>query len=60
MDSKLTEEGGAADGDDDDVKKTIGTFGNKQWLLSIYMKTKVVQHVKREWKSSERVREWDN
>ena len=30
MDSKLTEEGGAADGDDDDVKKTIGTFGNKQ------------------------------
>ena len=52
MDSKLTEEGGAADGDDDDdVKKTIGTFGNKQWLLSIYMKTKVVQHVKREWKS---------
>ena len=28
-------------------KKTIAIFGNKQWLLSIDMKTKVVQHVPR-------------
>ena len=47
-------------------KKTIAIFGNKQWLLSIEMKTKVVQHVEsdwmRDWKSvrvrkSERLRE---
>ena len=31
--------------DDDDVKKSIAIFGNKQRLLSIEMKTKVVQHV---------------
>ena len=28
-------------------KKTIAIFGNKQWLLSLDMKTKVVQHVPR-------------
>ena len=28
-------------------KKSIAIFGNKQWLLSIDMKTKVVQHVPR-------------
>ena len=28
-------------------KKTIATFGYKQWLLSLDMKTKVVQHVPR-------------
>ena len=43
MNSKLT---GKGDDDDDDVKKkTIAIFGNKQRLLSIEMKTKVVQHV---------------
>ena len=36
---------GGADADDDDVKKSIAIFGNKQRLLSIDMKTKVVQHV---------------
>ena len=38
------------EGDDDVVvpKKTIVIFGNKQRLLSIDMKTKVVQHVERE------------
>ena len=41
MNSKLTEEGGAA-ADDDHVKKHIAIFGNKQRLLSIDMKTKVV------------------
>ena len=30
MNSKLTGEGAAADGDDDDVKKSIAIFGNKQ------------------------------
>ena len=29
-------------------KKTIANFGYKQWILSIDMKTKVVQHVKSE------------
>ena len=39
MNSKLTGEG-----DEDDVKKNIAFFGYKQRLLSIEMKTKVVQH----------------
>ena len=39
MNSKLTGEGA-----DDEVKKSIAIFGYKQWLLSIDMKTKVVQH----------------
>ena len=34
-----------ADADDDDVKKSIAFFGNKQRFLSIDMKTKIVQHV---------------
>ena len=38
--SKVTGEGA--------VKKTIAFFGYKQQLLSIDMKTKLVQHVKRE------------
>ena len=33
--------------DDDDVKKNIAIFGNKQRLLSIDMETKVVQKVPR-------------
>ena len=40
MNSKLTGEG-----DEDEVKKTIAIFGNKQRLLSLDMKTKLVQHV---------------
>ena len=43
MNSKVTGEGA-----EDEVKKSIAIFGNKQRLLSINMKTKVVQHVKRE------------
>jgi len=43
MTSKLTGEG---DGEGD-VKKTIAFFGYKQRLLSIDIKTKVVQHVSR-------------
>ena len=39
--------GADAAADDDDVKKSIALFGNKQQLLSIDMKTKVVQHVPR-------------
>ena len=35
-------------GEGNEVKKSIAIFGNKQSLLSIEMKTKVVQHVKRE------------
>ena len=46
MNSKVTGEGAAAD--DDDVKKNIDIFNFKQRLLSIDMKTKVVQHVKSE------------
>ena len=42
MNSKLT-----GMGDEDDVKKSIAIFGYKQRLLSIDMKTKVVQHVER-------------
>ena len=38
MTSKLTGEG-----DDEAVQKTIGIFGYKQRLLSMDMKTKVVQ-----------------
>ena len=41
MTPKLTGEGGAAE-----VKKSIAIFGNKQRLMSIDMKTKLVQHVK--------------
>ena len=41
MTSKLTGEGDEAA----DVLKNIAIFGNKQRLLSINMKTKVVQHV---------------
>ena len=42
MNSKLTGEG-----DDDDVpKNSIAIFSNKQRLLSLDMKTKLVQHVK--------------
>ena len=41
MNSKVTGEGGA----EEDVKKSIAIFGYKQRLLSIEMKTKVVQHV---------------
>ena len=40
MTSKLTGEGGAAE-----VKKSIVIFAYKQRLLSIEMKTKLVQHV---------------
>ena len=43
MTPKLTGEGD----DDDEVKKSIAIFGYKQRLLSIEMKTKVVQHVPR-------------
>ena len=46
MNSKLTGEGAAADDDDDG--KTIANFGYKQRLLSIEMKTKLVQHVESE------------
>ena len=48
MNSKLTGEGAAADDDDDVKKKTIAIFGYKQRLLSIEMKTKLVQHVESE------------
>ena len=40
MNSNVTGEGDA------EVKKTIAIFGNKQRLMSIDMKTKLVQHVK--------------
>ena len=42
MTPKLTGEGAAAA----EVKKSIAIFGNKQRLMSIDMKTKLVQHVK--------------
>ena len=35
-------------------KKSIAIFGYKQWLLSIEMKTKLVQHVESDW-----MREWE-
>ena len=47
-------------------KKSIAIFGYKQWVLSIEMKTKLVQHVENEWmrdwksvrvRKSERLRE---
>ena len=41
MNSKLTGEG-----DDDVPKNSIAIFGYKQRLLSLDMKTKLVQHVK--------------
>ena len=44
MTSKLTGEGG----DDEVQKKTIAIFAYKQRILSIEMKTKVVQHVEKE------------
>jgi hypothetical protein len=43
MNSKLTGEG---DGEEA-VKKTIAIFSSKQRILSIEMKTKIVQHVPR-------------
>ena len=43
MTSKVTGEGAVAM-----VQKSIAIFGYKQRLLSLDMKTKVVQHVKRE------------
>ena len=46
MTSKLTGEGD--DGEVDDVNKSIAIFGYKQRLLSIEMKTKLVQHVESE------------
>ena len=46
MNSKLTGEGDDDD-EEEDVKKNIAIFTYKQWLLSIDMKTKVVQHVPR-------------
>ena len=45
MISKLTGEGDEAD---EDVKKSIAIFTYNQRLLSIEMKTKVVQHVERD------------
>ena len=42
MNSKLTGQGAAAE---EEVKKSIAIFGNKQRLLSLDMKTKLVQHV---------------
>ena len=44
MTSKVTGEG--AD-DEDEVKKSIAIFAYKQRILSIEMKTKIVQHVSR-------------
>ena len=41
MSPKLTGEGGGGGGQ----KKSIAIFGNKQRLLSLDMKTKIVQHV---------------
>ena len=41
MTSKVTGEGD----EDEEVKKNIAFFGYKQRLLSIEMKTKLVQHV---------------
>ena len=46
MTSKLTGEGDEA-AEEVVPKKNIAIFGNKQRLLSINMKTKVVQHVPR-------------
>ena len=43
MRSKLTGEGGA----EAEVKKSIAIFAYKQRILSIEMKTKLVQHVER-------------
>ena len=45
MNSKLTGQGDAAA---EEVQKSIAIFGYKQSLLSVDMKTKVVQHVERE------------
>ena len=50
MNSKLTGKGAAKSfvkKNPIDVKKSIAIFGYKQSLLSIDMKTKVVQHVSR-------------
>ena len=46
MNSKLTGEGNDDD-EEEEVKKTIAIFTYKQRLLSLDMKTKVVQHVLR-------------
>ena len=45
MNSKITGQGDAAA---EEVHKSIAIFGYKQSLLSVDMKTKVVQHVERE------------
>ena len=50
MIGKLTGEGVVVE---EDVKKSIAFFGYKQWLLSLDMKTKVVQHVEIECERSE-------
>ena len=50
MNSKLTGEGG-----EEVPKNAIAIFGYKQWVLSIDMKTKIVQHVESEW-----VSEWES
>ena len=42
MNSKVT---GSGDADEEEVKKSIAIFAYKQRLLSIEMKTKIVQHV---------------
>ena len=37
------------------AKKSIAIFGNKQWVFSIEMKAKLVQHVESDW-----MREWES
>ena len=59
MNSKLTGKGDEEEG----VKKTIDIFTYKQRILSIDMKTKVVQQVESEWMKdwkSGRAWEWEN
>ena len=59
MNSKLTGKGDEEEG----VKKPIDIFTYKQRILSIDMKTKVVQQVESEWMKdwkSVRVWEWEN
>ena len=47
MNSNVSGSGAAADDDGNDVKKSIAIFAYKQRILSIEMKTKLVQHVPR-------------
>ena len=55
MTSKVTGEGDAAA-----VKKSIDIFIYNEWHLSLDMKTKVVQHIKREWmRECESARVWE-